>query len=652
MINNYSQIESTILNHNPIDLLAKLSYLSWMMQTDAFCDLNEQSFDFLQAKETLHYVLAFLFSHKISNVNTNKISFEDLSNLINSINLTDLKIEIGENDLNHISRKLRYTQRESGELLPTFYSIPFQHVLSAEDILIFEKYKCNSMDLLDAFDLFCQRIYNSVSIKGIKVKNFIDKFDEFCTWENLIIPSNAKCYNLWSFMSSRIGEIDEYEFNPSFPLSLIKKHRKLFLQYQNSLYCFDLQLIPNLIVRCIERSLQQNKKQNSTWDSNMKARTEFLVANVFSHYLKNGHCHKNLEFKNPEFKGESDVLFEYSDYLFIIEVKSNKISPDPVDTNTSTVHQSFEASIGKAELQCKKVEKHITNYDGSFYDKRNKLDLKYDSQNIIKIVVTFEELSAILPDENIQAENHTILLTYYDLLLIFDFIKEPLLILKYFLERRKKLEYPYEIADEMIYLGMFRDNLNFVNQLNSQEIPTNDGKISTYILDPTSFTHDIEMYYSQPQNNPKPKISATDFQKILVSSFEGNVNYKDKAILFLLSLPSDFGNQLMNLYNRNNDYYRFAPQCCLIGLKDGNHIGVMVSRRHKGNERYTYYAIAKRFFKLHSKAKFIISFVIDDKAPYSELIDSTKKELGYKKTIEELKRINQLYKFNETNMFN
>lgn len=651
MINNYSQIESTILNHNPIDLLAKLSYLSWMMQTDAFCDLNEQSFDFLQAKETLHYVLAFLFSHKISNVNTNKISFEDLSNLINSINLTDLKIDIRESALNHISRKLRYTQKESGELLPTFYSIPFQHILSVEDTLIFGKYNCNAIDLLNDSNLCYQRISNAVSVKDIRVKEFINKFDEFCAWENLIIPSNAKCYNLWRFMSSKIGEIDEHEFNPSFPLSLIKKHRKLFLQYQNLIYCFDLELIPNLIVRCVERSLQQNKKQNSTWDSNMKARTEFLVANIFSRYLKNGHCHKNLEFKNPEFKGESDVLFEYSDYLFIIEVKSNKLSPDPVDTNTSTVHQSFEASIGKAELQCKKVEKHITNYDGYFYDEHNKLVLKYDPENIIKIVVTFEELSAVLPDENIQAENHTILLTYYDLLIIFNFIKEPLLILKYFLERRKKLEYPYEIADEMIYLGMFRDNLNFVNQLNSQEIPTNDGKISTYILDSTSFTHDIEMYYSQPQNNPKPKVRVTDFQKILVSSFEGNVNYKDKTILFLLSLPSDFGNQLMNLYYRNNDYFRFAPQCCLIGLKDGNNIGVMVSRKHRGNERYTYYAIAKRFFNIHSEVKFIISFIIDEKEPYSEIININQKELNYQRTNKELARIQTSYGFKQTKIF-
>lgn len=647
MINNSSKIDSTIRNHNPIDLLAKLSYLSWMMQTDAFCDLNEQSFNFLQTKEALHYVLAFLFSHKIVNISENKISFDELTFLISSINLNDQKYEIEENDLNYISRKLRYTQRESGEILSAFYNVPFQHILSAEDSLILEKYKCNSSDLLDDFSLFYQRIFNAVSIKGVSVKSFIDKFDDFCSWENLIIPCDTKCYNLWSFMSSKIGEIDEHEFNPSFPLSLIKKHRKVFLQYQNFIYCFDLELIPNLIVRCIERSLQQNKKQNSTWDSNMKERTEFLVENAFSHYFNNGHCHRNLEFKNAEFKGESDVLFEYSDYLFIIEVKSNKLSPDPVNTNTSTVHQSFEASIGKAELQCNKVEKHITNYDGSFYDKHNNLDLKYDSQHIIKVAVTFEELSAVLPDENIQNENHAILLNYCDLLIVFDFIKEPLLILKYFLERRKKLKYPYEIADEMIYLGLFCDDINFAYRLNTQEIPDNT-KITTFILDPASFTHGIEMYYTQPQNNPKPIITTTDFQRILVASFDGNGDYKDKTILFLLSLPLDFGNQLMKLYYRNNDYYRFAPQCCLIGLKDGNHIGVMVSRKHRGNERYTYYAIAKRFFNIHSEAKSIISFIIDDKTPYSEIININQKELNYQKTNEELARIQSSYGFKQT----
>lgn len=647
MIKNSSEIESIIFNHNPIDLLSKLSYLSWMMQTDAFCDLDEQSFTFLQAKEALHYVLAFFISHKVSNISENKISFDDLAILIDRINRDGIKRTSAEDNLNHISRKLRYTQKESGEILPAFYNVPFQHILSSEDSLICEKFNCNSTDLLAEFNLFCQRILDAVSAKGIRVKDFIDKFNNFCAWENLAIPCNAKCYGFWKLLSSKIGEIDEHEFNPSFPLYLIKKYRKLFLQYQNSIYCFDLELIPNLIVRCVERSLQQNKKQNPTWDSNMKVRTEFLIANAFSHYLKNGHCYKNLEFKNLEFKGESDILFDFCNYLFIIEVKSNKLSPDPVDTNTSNVHQSFEASIGKAESQCNKVEKHIINFGGSFNDKHNNLVFKYDSQHIIKVAVTFEELSAVLPDENIHVENHIVLLTYYDLLLVFDFIKEPLLILKYFLERREKLNYPYEIADEMIYLGLFCDDINFAYRLNTQEIPDNT-KITTFILDPTSFTHEIEMYYTQPQNNPKPIITTTDFQRILVASFDGNGDYKDKTILFLLSLPPDFGNQLMKLYYRNNDYYRFAPQCCLIGLKDGNHIGVMVSRKHRGNERYTYYAIAKRFFNIHSEAKSIISFIIDDKTPYSEIININQKELNYQKTNEELARIQSSYGFKQT----
>lgn len=646
MPNNFSKIESIIFNHNPIDLLAKLSYLSWMMKTDAFSDLDEQSFTFLQVKEALYYVLAFLFSHQVSNINENKISFDDLSFLIKSIYLDNISKENEENNLNHISRKLCYTQKESGEILPSFFSVPFQHILSAEDSLILEKYKCNSSDLLNDFRLFCKRIFSAVSTKGIRVSDFINKFDEFCTWKNLMIPFHTKCYDFWNFISSKIGEIDEHEFNPCFPLSLIKKHRKLFLQYQDSIFCFDLELIPNLIVRCVERSLQHDKKQNPTWDSNMKGRTESLVANAFSHYFKNGYCHTNLEFKNPEFKGESDILFEYGGYLFIVEVKSNKLSPDPVNTNTSTVYKSFVDSVGKAESQCSKVEKHIIKYGSSFYDKKNTISLKYDSQHLIKVVVTFEELSAVLPDENIQKENHTILLNYYDLLIVFNFIQDSLLILKYFLERRKNIKFQFEIADEMIYLGLFRENINFVEQLNSQEMP-NDEKVSIYILDPTSFTHDIEMFYTDPQNNTKPKITINDFQKILVKSFDGNADRKDRIILFLLSLPSNFSNQLMNMYYRNNDDFRFAPQCSLLPLKNGDFIGIMISRRHKGIERYTYYAVAKRFFKIHGEAKSIISFIKDEKEPYFEIINVNQKELNYQKTNEELARIQASYGFKQ-----
>ena len=187
MINNSSKVEKIILNHNPIDLLAKLSYLSWMMKTDAFSDLDGQSFTYLQAKETLHYVLAFLFSHKISKISEKKIAFDKLVFLISSINLDELKRTLSEENLNHLSRKLRYTQRESGEILATFYEVPFLCVLTSEDNLILEKYNCNSIDLLNDFKLLYQRISSAVSVKGITVKDFIDKFDELCFWKNLMI---------------------------------------------------------------------------------------------------------------------------------------------------------------------------------------------------------------------------------------------------------------------------------------------------------------------------------------------------------------------------------------------------------------------------------------------------------------------------------
>lgn len=120
MLNNFSKIESIIFNHNPIDLLAKLSYLSWMMKTDAFSDLDEQSFTFLQVKEALYYVLAFLFSHQVSNINENKISFDDLSFLIKSIYLDNISKEYEENNLNHISRKLCYTQKKVEKFFQDF----------------------------------------------------------------------------------------------------------------------------------------------------------------------------------------------------------------------------------------------------------------------------------------------------------------------------------------------------------------------------------------------------------------------------------------------------------------------------------------------------------------------------------------------------
>lgn len=69
--------------------------------------------------------------------------------------------------------------KESGEILPRFFSVPFQHILSAEDSLILEKYKCNSSDLLNDFSLFRKRIFSAVSAKGIRVSDFINNSTNF-----------------------------------------------------------------------------------------------------------------------------------------------------------------------------------------------------------------------------------------------------------------------------------------------------------------------------------------------------------------------------------------------------------------------------------------------------------------------------------------
>lgn len=76
----------------------------------------------------------------------------------------------------------------------------------------------------------------------------------------------------------------------------------------------------------------------------------------------------------------------------------------------------------------------------------------------------------------------------------------------------------------------------------------------------------------------------------------------------------------------------------------------MISRKHKGIERYTYYAVAKRFFNIHGEAKSIISFIIDEKEPYSEIINVNQKELNYQKTNEELARIQASYDFKQTKL--
>lgn len=267
------------------------------------------------------------------------------------------------------------------------------------------------------------------------------------------------------------------------------------------------------------------------------------------------------------------------------------------------------------------------------------------TDKIIKLVISFEDLSAVLPDEDISSANHTIFISYYDLLILFDFISHPLLLLKYFVERTIKLNTSFKIADEMIYLGIFRDDINISNLLNTQQVTSNEENTYKILLDPYSFTQDINLSYSFP-GNPKPKISLTWFQQLLLNAFEKNPKIRKELAHLLLNLPTLFCDQLTEIYRRNNIGPHYAPQASGIKFNNGEFIAVMLSKRYKGEQRYIYYSIAKRFFKKHNEALKIIS-LIDDKEPYAEIVSRDQKELNYLKTNEALKYIEMKYGFRE-----
>lgn len=639
--------DKIIQSCDPIDLLSKLSYLKWLMMTDAFSDREKQPFAFLEVKYALHYVMAYLLSHKLGETAHQSILYERISALICTLAQEEAHRSLNEETtLDKLSEKLQYTQKDSGELLPLFYEVPFRHILEGEDDILSAKYGCNSTDILNDFAKLVGAVNNSVSDKGMKVSDFVNRFNDYCNSSVLIIPKNTKSYDLFKTMSGRIGQFAENEFDQSYPISLIKKFRKLFIEDNDILYCPDLELVPNLIVRCVERTMQQDKKQNPEWDLRMKERTEELVNGAFLHYFKGGTYHANSEFGQKE-KGESDGLFEFLGHLFIIEVKAGKLSPDPVESNNTTVHQSYKATIGKGERQCDKIVNHILERGGKFKEDGHEFRLNYDIEHIIKLVISFEDLSAVLPDENVQAPNHTILMTYFDLLIVLDYISEPILSLKYFLERRKALEHRLYISDEMIYLCLFSYDMNFSNRLNSQPFSSSADNSTNIVLDPHSFTHEIEMHYTQPERYPKPKIHSNEFQRLVLTALNGNEGISSKWAMPLLMLPTKFGDQLMSLFQRNNYHEDFAPQVAMARFENGKHIAVMVSKRHIGKQRYVYYAIANRFFRKHGKVKEIVSLIVDGQRSRLEEIDHSRKELNYQKTLDALQQIEAKFGFRQ-----
>lgn len=596
-----SYLVNSLAGVNLIDLLEKLACLRFFMQTDRLkCDETKRSFLRNLFNDSFNFLYPFLLCYKVKD-GEKKIKYGELYSICQNIDkyLTISKFKDAEFYFGKYNDKIDYIQNNLTDLIGPFKRVPVGDVLSCENKLIEEKYKISTNEIVDELiDIFYNKIYILCKSTKVNVEEFINDFDLYINTDNFVIKESSKAFSLCFDLSIELGTLDNASFSFKNPLATINLSRKIFLKHNGYIY----NLCDDLICGRLNRSIESLFKPEfeDEWRQNYKVKTEGLIKDVMEHYLPGGEYYENNYYKASNGNlCENDGIYDYHGILFCIEIKGNKFNPDPIRECSEKVEKSYSDVIGKANSQVLRIKEslvgqtsfNILNSDGS-----TRVAIKdIDNKKIIGICVYFEDIGTLLA--GLPVEDDLIHISFYDLLLVFNFLENPFLINKYLYERSLPIaDKRFYINDELIFLSLFRSCIHLNAFINSQKMPENLN-VGNIFLPNEDFGMEIELYFMTGLNKPRISMNNLIHRMITLSDWSSLDDNLSNALSFLLDQSEADLNELERKYRDKNRGNTRLPLSFVFDDKNGHSFALMlISRGHNPYQKNQNLAFVKRYF--------------------------------------------------------
>lgn len=497
------EIESILDSFSAFDVLSKSGFVAAFIYTDFFKKIkgNLQKY-----KDLSRFVNAYYMTHKNNATRTlNYETYEKLSTLIENIHFCYLRNSFRDDKNINSIRSSKDITTEIFQRLKTFQ---MNTLFEYQNEILKKKYDVDFAETLDEIHKFYQKMYNpKIYIKGNSLKETINNFDNIFDTTNLEFKG-MKSSKIIDSVATGVGEIDSKLFSYENPLYTFDVGRKCAFNFDNKYYVFDDDIFVSRLCKCVERSCCDFKTE---WNNNLKKWTEEVPTILLSQYMKNGQCYLNNYYfpSGKKNRRENDLLFLYKNNLFVIEIKGEKVNPDPLSFDERKIEESYVGQVEKGiEQTITFIENLITKGKVDIYTENNdfvvSLENKFD--NIIPIVIIFEEMPAFLPDYMIH--NHhdekctPVVLNVYDFLVILDYLNNPFYIIDYFVERSKITNKNSFINDELLYLGIYTlETVHLSSFISENSILQRNGlgekdSIGSFFFDTQGYYKEIELYYS------------------------------------------------------------------------------------------------------------------------------------------------------------
>ncbi len=622
----FDYLKTTLTGYDLIDLLEKLSCLRFFSLT-SFLTYSETERNGVRKifDEGFSFLVPFLFCFKIEE-GDEKIRYDKIKSICQNISyfLFVTRMNKRGND------KIDYIQNNLTDLFADFKAIPVGCILECEDDLMIQKYDVTSSDLLkELLIVFPKRIFSpKTKIQAFEPSYFIDNFSSIIDTSGFIISKDCKSYNLCNDLSAGLGTLGIGSFNVSNPLSTINLSRKLFIKKNGILYNLNDDLICGRLNRSVE-SLFSSQKEKDEWRIKYKEKTESIVKEVFEKYLIGGVYYENNFYKgkNGNFC-ENDGMFVYHDFAICIEIKGNKFNPDPVSENSEKVEDSYKNVLSKAKAQVIRIREEIEQQQNfTIYDSKRKPIFHFDNlntKNIIGICIYFEDIGTYLADFAKEPER-IIHISFYDLLMVFEYLENPLLIIKYLFERSGpiKNEKIY-LNDEMMFLSLFRDCIHLNSYINDQNIYKQQN-IGNIFFPNDEFGMEIELYFMGGRS--KPPIMINEFVNRIVSTDDYSAiddNLFTGLFTILCESKEKWEAIEIKFKEKNNSKSRM-PIVLSYFNKTGSAFALMfISRGHNPYQKRQSIAFAKRYFEYREQVGTI--YLISVGKDYSNYLKINKQD--------------------------
>lgn len=594
----YQSIIKRLELYDTYDLMAKISCASFFLRTTVFVksenELNPAEYSkAILFLTSLYITRGFKSGVQYVKYNELKILVEDIFKYIISNRTYSSSDEV---------EAIALSQSMGSEVLGGFKSY---YILT-----LFEFQRSILAEMKISKDEFVEDVFDYLKFYDLKIEHdnitFEEYINNFQNYDNSNFIYNGKFQSIMDSLSCGCGIYPNlYSIhNPFYSMDIAKC---CFIKIKDRNCCFIPEIITGKLPKYFTNAIP--KEQTSLWYENRKAWSENSVASVFYNNFPEADILVNNFYYlgKKEHRSENDIIVGFKGFLFIIEVKAANVTPDPVYENEDAVIASYHKQIEEGMNQCDRVEEILINEGSiSLYNEDNSLKTtiyKNDYVEFFKITVTFEEMGSFLPGFMNRKNSSTgnIIINFYDLLTVMDYLSNPAYIIKYFQERKLIVPSKCIIHDELVYLGLFTTEcIHFSEYINSW---VKDKKKFGYIFFPeVEFISEIEDYYENGKPEKVPFNINNLVQKIVNVNYKNISSFEMSRLIGILNLSMDDHDMIEQKFN--NPYKRFVIR---FGKKDEDIEYAVVVKKTKKE----CLEIVADYFHSHSEINKIVIIYFD-----------------------------------------